>query len=153
MLLFCEESGLLRFLKERNIKDLGDYLSGTEVGLDSNARKNRSGAVMEALVRGFIDGICKKHNFEYLVQASAVDIKDKFDVSVNEDETKRRFDFAVFNGRVLFLIETNYYSSKGTKLKAVAVEFSKLHDLVKDQRQQPYLDHRWPWLAQQQKLV
>lgn len=38
---FCDKSGILELFG--NIKDLNTYLTGVEVGLDSNARKNRSG--------------------------------------------------------------------------------------------------------------
>lgn len=44
---FICQTGLERIFCNRNIKDLNDFVFGIEVGLDSNARKNRSGKVME----------------------------------------------------------------------------------------------------------
>ncbi|GAA7559009.1 hypothetical protein MMM139_03530 [Helicobacter pylori] len=44
---FICQTGLEQIFCNRNIKDLNDFVFGIEVGLDSNARKNRSGKVME----------------------------------------------------------------------------------------------------------
>jgi type II restriction enzyme len=44
------------------------------VGLDTNARKNRSGVAMEKLTEVYVKAICDKHNFKYLAQATAVKI-------------------------------------------------------------------------------
>ena len=46
ILHFVRQSGIASSLFRR-IKVLHDYLYGVEVGLDSNARKNRSGSFME----------------------------------------------------------------------------------------------------------
>lgn len=40
---FICESRLLEIFADKKIKDLNDFVFGIEVGLDSNARKNRSG--------------------------------------------------------------------------------------------------------------
>lgn len=45
---FICESGLDSIFSDRKIKDLNDFVFGIEVGLDSNARKNRGGAFMES---------------------------------------------------------------------------------------------------------
>ncbi|MHB8280527.1 MAG: DpnII family type II restriction endonuclease, partial [Candidatus Humimicrobiaceae bacterium] len=47
---FAEKCGLLNILSDKSIKNLVDYCIGVEVGLDTNARKNRSGTAMENLI-------------------------------------------------------------------------------------------------------
>lgn len=47
---FIEGTGLSKIFKDKNVKNLIDYVFGVEVGLDSNARKNRSGDAMEDTV-------------------------------------------------------------------------------------------------------
>ncbi|MHB8280875.1 MAG: DpnII family type II restriction endonuclease, partial [Candidatus Humimicrobiaceae bacterium] len=47
---FAEQCGLLNILSDKSIKNLVDYCIGVEVGLDTNARKNRSGTAMENLI-------------------------------------------------------------------------------------------------------
>ena len=44
---FMKETGLFDLLQNHIINNIYDYLLGVEVGLDSNARKNRGGELME----------------------------------------------------------------------------------------------------------
>ena len=53
---FIEGTGLAKIFKDKNVKNLVDYVFGVEVGLDSNARKNRSGDAMEGTVELIIKG-------------------------------------------------------------------------------------------------
>ena len=52
---YLENTGLAYILIEGRIKNLVDYVFGIETGLDSNARKNRSGHVMEDIVSRLFD--------------------------------------------------------------------------------------------------
>lgn len=47
---FMRETGLFDMLQNHIISNLYDYVTGVEVGLDSNGRKNRGGHQMERLV-------------------------------------------------------------------------------------------------------
>lgn len=51
-------------------------------------------------------------------------------------QIKRRFDAAVYSRALnkVWLIETNYYGGGGSKLKAVAGEFTELSQFVKHQK-------------------
>lgn len=51
---FMEKTGLFDLLQNHIIKDLVDYVTGVETGLDSNGRKNRGGHLMENLVEKYI---------------------------------------------------------------------------------------------------
>ena len=51
---FMEKTGLFDLLQNHIIKDLVDYVTGVETGLDSNGRKNRGGHLMEDLVEKYI---------------------------------------------------------------------------------------------------
>ena len=48
---FIKKTGLVKLFTEDKIKNLVDYVTGVEVGLDSNARKNRGGTTMEDLIK------------------------------------------------------------------------------------------------------
>ena len=50
---FMEKTGLFDLLKNHIINNLVDYVTGVEVGLDSNGRKNRGGHLMENLVESY----------------------------------------------------------------------------------------------------
>lgn len=52
------------------------------------------------------------------------------------DKSERRFDVAVYSRErhKVWLIETNYYGGSGSKLKAVAGEFTELSQFVKSSK-------------------
>lgn len=126
------ESGLAELFKEKRIKNLVDYVTGVEVGLDTNARKNRTGKIMETLVEGFIKKI---PNVDYLCQATKEQIAEHYNTNVldslildEEDKnTNKRFDF-VFKGieGSIIVCETNFYSGSGSKLNETARSYAKL---------------------------
>ncbi len=123
----------MKIIRDKNIKNLVDYTLGVEVGLDTNARKNRSGKVMENLIELYIKSTCDKYGFKYLSQATVEKIKKEFGKEVSTDKADRHFDFVVDTGNKIYIIEVNYYSNGGSKLKSVAGEFSNLFSIIKNE--------------------
>jgi len=132
---FFRESGLKDIFQDKNVKNIVDYCFGVEVGMDTNARKNRTGKSMESIVEKIIKKFSEDNNLDYIIQATQFKIKEKWDFNITIDKTDRKFDFAVFNKlkNKIFIIETNYYSGGGTKLKSTAGEYQYLFDLLKNQ--------------------
>lgn len=130
---FCE-SWLKTIFENKNISDLNDYVFWIETGLDSNARKNRSGTLMESLVEWFIKDFCQSKNYQYKEQATAKRILENRGVIIQSDKSKRIFDFAIFTDENIFIIETNFYGWWGSKLKSVAGEFSNLYHFLNQQK-------------------
>lgn len=130
--IFAEDSGLLDFLQNKANRSLVDYVYGIEAGLDSNARKNRSGTTMEGILERHVSKLASELGLEWKAQATAAYIKEKWNVEVPVDKSERRFDVAVYleKNNKLWLIETNYYGGGGSKLKAVAGEFTELSQFV-----------------------
>ena len=130
---FCEKSGILSLFGE--IKDLRDYLLGVEVGMDTNARKNRGGTEMENLIQTYLKKLSKKIGIDFIPQATQKKIYEKWGKKILLDKTNRSFDFAVFHPKKhkLYLIEVNFYSGGGSKLKATAGEYKELHNFLKNQ--------------------
>ena len=133
VIYFAEKSGLLQVIADKSIKNLVDYAIGVEVGLDTNARKNRSGTAMENLTEVYVKAICDKNGFRYLAQATVAKIRQEFGKTVSTDKADRHFDFAIDTGSKVYLMEVNYYGGGGSKLKSVAGEFSSLFSLVKNE--------------------
>lgn len=130
--IFAEDSGLLDFLQNKANRSLVDYVYGVEAGLDSNARKNRSGTTMEGILERHVSKLAGELGLEWKAQATAAYIKEKWNIEVPVDKSERRFDVAVYSEKnnKLWLIETNYYGGGGSKLKAVAGEFTELSQFV-----------------------
>lgn len=120
---FLVKSGLGDLLKDKRIKNLVDYTTGVEVGIDSNARKNRTGTLMESIVEVFIAEACKNNNARYLKQASVKRIKSEWNIDVKGGKSRKKVDFAIKKGKKLYFIETNFYGGGGSKLKSTAGEY------------------------------
>ncbi len=131
LLRFFRESGLKKIFADRNIKNLVDYCLGIEVGMDTNARKNRGGHNMEYIVEVYIKKVCGQNDYEYLKQANAKRIKEEWGYDVPVDKSSRIYDFVVNNGKELFIFETNFYGGGGSKLKSTAGEYRNLYDVLK----------------------
>ena len=138
---FAQKSGLLKIFKDKTVKNIVDYTIGLEVGLDSNGRKNRGGTAMERVVEAYIKGICKAHGFSYITQVTSDKVLAKWKLKLSVDKSSRRFDFALYNGKSLYLIETNYYGGGGSKLKSTAGEYKALYDFVSKD------GHKFIWIT------
>ena len=120
---FVINSGLGELLKDEKVKNLVDYVTGVEVGLDSNTRKNRVGTLMEGIVEDFVLDTCTRLGLKYLSQATAKKIKDAWGIEILVDKSSRQLDFAINNKGILFFIECNFYGGGGSKLKSTATEY------------------------------
>lgn len=130
---FASKTGLLDLFHRKTIKSVPDYVIGVEVGLDSNGRKNRGGTTMEAIVESLLKPICEQRGMSLMVQATAAKIRGQWGIVLQVDKSDRRFDFAVRSGRMLYLVETNFYGGSGSKLKATAGEYKSLFDYLSPQ--------------------
>lgn len=138
---FSQKSGLLKIFKDKTVKNVVDYTIGIEVGLDSNGRKNRGGTAMEKVTENFVKELCNSNSFTYIKEATAEKVLEQWGLKLKVDKSSRRFDFAVYNGKRLYLVETNYYGGGGSKLKSTAGEYKALYDfLTKD-------GHKFVWVT------
>jgi len=125
--VFIEDSGLADLLANKRIKNLVDYVVGVEVGLDSNARKNRTGSLMEAIVEPFIARDCGNNKITYLSQATADKIHRNWNIKIKVDKSSRIIDFALNKNGTLYFVETNFYGGVGSKLKSTATEYIRMN--------------------------
>lgn len=130
---FVIKSGIGKLLADKKVKNLVDYATGIEVGLDSNGRKNRGGALMESLVEEFVVEACSSLQIEYMPQATARKIKAQWDLDVIVDKSSRIIDFAVNKNGQLYFIECNFYGVAGSKLKSTATEYIGMNNYWNNQ--------------------
>ncbi|MCF0195897.1 MAG: type II restriction endonuclease [Bacteroidaceae bacterium] len=116
---YIKDTGLSEVLCNKHITNLVDYVFGVEVGLDTNARKNRSGHIMEGMVANILSksGIAFEQEvysreFPEVCKALGVDTK--------------RFDFVIKTQAKTYLMEVNFYSGGGSKLNEVARAYTEL---------------------------
>lgn len=127
---FMEESGLFDLLQNHIINNLYDYVLGIEVGLDSNGRKNRGGHLMENLVESYIIKAGYKKDVNYFKEMYLKDIEKKWNLDLSEmsgnNTSTKRFDFVIKTENQVYVIETNFYSSGGSKLNETARSYKML---------------------------
>ncbi len=127
---FMQKSGLFDLLQNHLIGNLLDYVTGVETGLDSNGRKNRGGHLMEDLVESYI----KKAGFEkdesYFKEMYIHEITGKWNIDLsaisNQGKMEKRFDYVVKTKNQIYVIETNFYGSGGSKLNETARSYKTL---------------------------
>lgn len=113
---YFEKTGLAEVFRTKKVKNLVDYVFGVEVGLDTNARKNRGGHNMENAVAK----IFTEANIPFRQEINSTNFKEI--ESLGED--LKRFDFVIETPQKTYLIETNFYNSGGSKLNEVARAYS-----------------------------
>ena len=128
--VFMRETGLFELLQKHLVNNLYDYVLGVECGLNSNARKNRGGHLMEDLVERFIQKAGFKKNETYFKEMYLQDIEKrwKLDMSFisNKNQSTKRFDFVIKTDTCIYGIETNFYASGGSKLNETARSYKML---------------------------
>lgn len=120
---FLDETGLSEVFVNKDVNDLVDYVFGVETGLDTNARKNRSGDITETLLHRILDTNGIAHRMEVYSHEFP-----KIKAVLGEDE--KRFDFVIQTTKRTFLIELNFYSGGGSKLNEVARAYRELAPIV-----------------------
>jgi type II restriction enzyme len=115
---FLLGTGLAEIFQSRRIKNLVDYVFGIETGLDTNARKNRSGHIMENMVaRLLLDS-----GIEFRQEVYSSEFPELSVLGADE----KRFDFFIETATMKYLIEVNFYSGGGSKLNEVARSYTDL---------------------------
>jgi type II restriction enzyme len=125
---FCYKIGIIELFDE--IKDIYDYLLGVEVGLDSNARKNRSGIIFE--------GMTQKKVKKLLLGASYRVVENDRNFSLYPSIRRREsggktHDIVVYkNERPVLIVECNFYNVAGSKPISIAESYLEMYRVAKE---------------------
>lgn len=133
---FMRKTGLFDLMENHIVNNLVDYVTGIETGLDSNGRKNRGGHLMENLVEGFLckAGLAKGKSYFKEMYIHEIESKWNIDLSSisNNGGSEKRFDFVVKGKDIVYGIETNFYTSSGSKLNETARSYKTITLETKD---------------------
>lgn len=133
---FMRKTGLFDLIEKHRINNLVDYVTGVETGLDSNGRKNRGGHLMEDLVESFLRKAGLKKGVNYFKEMYIHEIEDNWHIDLssisNNGGAEKRFDFVVKGESTIYGIETNFYSSSGSKLNETARSYKTITMETKD---------------------
>ncbi len=128
-------SGLLDHIINGRIKNFVDYVFGVEVGMDTNARKNRNGDKIESLLFNELLNMFKDDN--------NIKIYEQKKINIMDDEKK--FDIVIKNINLnkTFLIESSFYNSGGSKINETARGYHDLYKSISNNLK----DYTFIWLA------
>lgn len=131
-IVFMNKTGLFDLLANRGVTNIIDFVLGVETGLDSNGRKNRGGHLMEDLIEGYL----KSEGVEYYKEMYLKDVEEKWGVNLsslsNNGKSAKRFDFVVKTNNMIYGIETNFYTSGGSKLNETARSYKMIAEESKN---------------------
>lgn len=133
---FFEKTGLKNFFENLSTKSIRDYVTGVEVGMDTHARKNRSGDSMELVIKPFIERINLKHDDRYIIlfQKNFNYLQKNFGIKVSASIRNRKADFILINAdkdRVVN-IEVNFYSGTGSKPQEIVDSYINRQEELKE---------------------
>ena len=134
VLEYIYETGLAEVFKNKEISNLVDYVFGIEVGLDTNARKNRGGDNMSKAVSLLFD----REGIYYKKEVNSTLFLDIESLGVDV----KRFDFVIKTRKKTYLIETNFYNTGGSKLNEVARAYSEVAPKINQ-----YENYEFVWIT------
>ena len=134
VLKYICETGLAEVFKNKEISNLVDYVFGIEVGLDTNARKNRGGDNMSKAVSLLFD----REGIYYKKEVNSTLFLDIESLGVDV----KRFDFDIKTKKKTYLIETNFYNTGGSKLNEVARAYSEVAPKINQ-----YENYEFVWIT------
>lgn len=133
---FMRKTGLFDLLQNHVINNLFDYVTGVETGLDSNGRKNRGGHQMEDLVESYIQKAGFKKDITYFKEMYVSEVSRKWNIDLsavsNQGKMEKRWDYVVKTDNCIYLIETNFYGSGGSKLNETARSYKTIATEMKN---------------------
>ena len=142
--LFMEKTGIYDLLEHHLVASLLDYVTGVEVGMDTNGRKNRTGHSMEAIVQQYLEQegyVMGETMFKEIYQN---EIEERFNVDLsaitNEGTTQKRFDYVIKSSKTIYLIEVNFYATGGSKLNETARSYKMI---TEETRNIPDVEFMW----------
>ena len=134
ILEYIHETRLEEVFKNKEITNLVDYVFGIEVGLDTNARKNRGGKNMSKAVSLFFD----RGGIFYKTEVNSTLFLDIESLGVDV----KRFDFVIKTKKKTYLIETNFYNTGGSKPNEVARAYSEVAPKINQ-----YENYEFVWIT------
>lgn len=132
ILEFCMQTGIKKLFDTFKKEQLKSYIYGVEAGLNTNARKNRSGNRQIKQIRDLLS----------LAKFQKNDDKNVFKLKEKQyiEEVKilsKKYDFVLKKNDKIFLVESSSYNSSGSKpsevsrsYRTVSIEGKKIGEFI-----------------------
>ena len=135
-----DKTGLFDLISGNQISSFHDYIIGVCVGLESNARKNRTGKEMESIVECFVIA----SGLEYYKQMDIDDVQKQWNLDLssisNKGKTVKKYDFVINHKGIVYAIEVNFYNTNGSKPNETARSYKMI---AEESRNIPDFEFVW----------
>lgn len=101
------------------IKSFKDYIFGVEVGMDTNARKNRSGNAMEVILAPLMSETAADHGIMFFAQKQFGSIERETGITFPDLLRNKKFDFFFAKNGKGMNIEVNFFAGGGSKQEII----------------------------------
>lgn len=129
---FVCQTGLKDFFVKLSTASLQDYLTGIEVGLDTNARKNRSGKVMEVLIESLIQRCRNQLKIREFIKQQEFIVLEEVGINVPKELGHRKADFILIKEPSKVInIEANFYNVTGSKPQEIVDSYINRQEELK----------------------
>ena len=152
IIYFFEKTGLKSFFLNISQKSIYDYVSGVEVGMDTNARKNRSGIAMELIIEPILNKIriLNGINYDILNQVKFSFLNKQYRINVSESIFNRKADFILVFENNVINIEVNFFSGGGSKPQEIVDSYiNRQKDLKENGFHFIWLTDGYGWSTQE----
>lgn len=123
---FCVKTGIIDLFQE--VKDIYDYLFGVEVGIDTNARKNRSGKIFESMCQQKIKRLIGN-------KYKLINNDRNFSLypAIGNANRGKTHDIVVYkNDTPVLIVECNFYNVSGSKPVSIAESYIKMQEVARE---------------------
>ncbi len=132
---FMRKIGLFDLMSNRISNNLVDYVTGIEVGLYSNTRKNKGGHLMEDIIEVFLQNYGLIKDKTYFKEMYLNEIQEKWNIDLSSlkslGKDRKRFDFVVKLKDEIYVIESSFYNANGSKLNETARSYELISNECK----------------------
>jgi len=144
---FSDKSGILGIFQNKNIRNLKDYILGVEVGMDTNARKNRSGNAMELILTPVFEKLSEKYGFDVVSQKQFKYLSNHYpNLPIPSYLEDRKFDYCLIKGTTYINIEVNYYAGGGSKPQEIVDSYNtRMNELKKSEGHFIWITDGYGW--------
>ncbi len=127
ILKFCNKTGILDLFEQ--VQDIHDYLLGVEVGIDTNARKNRSGDIFEKMCQNKIKNLIGE-NYKTVNNDPNFSL---YPIITNGRSKGKTHDIVIYKDNTpFFIVECNFYNVTGSKPVSIAESYIEMHIVAQE---------------------
>lgn len=153
---FFNNTGLKFYYQKLASRSILDYATGVEVGMDTHARKNRSGKAMEMVLEPIMQQINSKlrRPFTIIKQRQFTYLEKNMGIEISSSIRNRTADFILYrNRRAMVNIEVNFYSGTGSKPQEIVDSYiTRQRELIENKMKFIWITDGEGWKGQKNQI-